>query len=110
MWCPSYAFLPSSPTSSLSVVSIGINRTLYRVIESVGAVEVCASVRRGVTLDREVVVHYGTVNKTGVGMGQQCIIVNIILSSTFTFHSPPPYHPPPLPFALLPPPSLHFFT
>ena len=52
---------------SLSVVTIGFDQTVYRVNESVGAVEVCACVRAGVTLDREVVVQYGTADQSAVG-------------------------------------------
>ena len=71
MCCPLHLSFPSSPTCSLSVVTIGFDQTLYRVIESVGAVEVCASVRGGVTLDREVVVQYGTADQSAVGM--ECV-------------------------------------
>ena len=59
--------------SSLSVVTIGFDQTLYRVNEEVGAVEVCASVRGGVTLDREVVVQYSTADESAVGM--KCLLL-----------------------------------
>ena len=49
-------------------MTIGFDQTVYRVNESVGAVEVCASVRAGVTLDREVVVQYSTADQSAVGM------------------------------------------
>ena len=46
--------------------------------ESVGAVEACASVRRGVVLDRKVVVQYETNDHSAVGM--VCVFVCICVS------------------------------
>ena len=56
-------------------MTIGFDQTLYRVNESVRAVEVCASVRGGVTLDREVVVQYSTGDQSAVGMEYVCLLL-----------------------------------
>ena len=59
-------------------MTIGFDRIVYRVNESVGAVEVCASVRGGVVLDRQVVVQYSTADQSAVGMkyGWLCVSIN----------------------------------
>ena len=71
---------PISPfvSPTFSVVTIGFDQTVYRVNESVGAVEVCASVRGGVVLDRQVVVQYSTADQSAVGMkyGWLCVSIN----------------------------------
>ena len=69
-------------------MTIGFDQTLYRVNESVGAVEVCASVRGGVALDREVVVQYSTADESAVGMEYVCLCVRWGLkrSSTLFFN------------------------
>ena len=60
-------------------MTIGFDQTLYRVNESVGAVEVCASVRGGVTLDREVVVQYSTGDQSAVGMEYVCLLLGLLV-------------------------------
>ena len=60
---------------SLSVLTIGFNRIVYRVKESVGTVKVCASVKWSVELERAVVVQYGTVDQLAVGMMRVCMFV-----------------------------------
>ena len=60
-------------THCISVVTVGFNQAVYRVNESVGAVEVCASVKGSVDLDREPVVQYSERDHTVVGM--MCVFV-----------------------------------
>ena len=60
-------------------MTIAFDQTVYRVKESVGAVEACASVRRGVVLDRKVVVQYETNDHSAVGM--VCVFVCMCVSS-----------------------------
>ena len=66
-------FLSLSPSLLFSVLIIGFDRTMYQVNTLVDSVEVCASVRGGVILDRRVIVQYRTVYKTVVGM--ECVFV-----------------------------------
>ena len=61
-----------------SVLTIAFDQTVYRVIESMGTVEACASVRGGVVLNREVVVQYETKDLSVVGMVFVCVFVSSI--------------------------------
>ena len=64
------------PSLSSSVATIGFDQTLYRVNESVGAAEVCASVRDGVVLQREVVVSYDTEDGSAMGMSYDYVMLH----------------------------------
>ena len=72
-----WSCFPPSIHSFFSVVTIGFNQAVYRVNQFAGAVEVCASVKGRVELDRALFVQYNESDQSPVGMMCVCVFLYI---------------------------------